>query len=106
MSKSIRFTDGFKQDAVQWTRVFRVQTQRSEKRALDQLFGICKQCPLSRQGCNAARSPPHVQSDAAPAKRKNPRSVLSREAVLCECRIEGPLSFGQARLTLKSRRAF
>lgn len=44
-------------------RVFRVQTQRSEKRALDQLFGICKQCPLSRHGLQRSEKP------AARAKR-------------------------------------
>ncbi|WP_299729622.1 DUF1348 family protein [uncultured Tateyamaria sp.] len=33
-------------------------------------------------GCNAARSPPHVASDAASAKNKNPRSVLSAKPTL------------------------
>lgn len=63
MNKGFRFTDECKQNADKCSNVFRVHTPCSEKRALDQLFEICKQCPLSRHGLHLSEKP------SAPAKR-------------------------------------
>jgi hypothetical protein len=82
MSKSVRFTNELKQDAMQWTRVLRVQTPCNEKRALDQLFEICNQCPLSRHGLYRRKNPAvRANRCCASEERKSKVCFVRRAAI-------------------------